>query len=232
VLIGIWSHSTHYREGTVHIGLIGIWSHSTHYREGRVHIVLIGIWSHSTHYREGRVHIGLIGIWSHSTHYREDRVHIVLIGIWSHSTHGGLTSRIYSRCAGIFGVISCWIWKINNHYFVYKFSNIWSMPMDFQGPCGRDRMVVEFRTTYPISSYHHWCCEFESRSGRGVQHYVIKFVSDLRQVGGFLRNLRFPPPIKLTATHDIAEILLKVALSTTTLTHNLKPFIHFCWKWR
>ena len=27
--------------------------------------------------------------------------------------------------------------------------------------------------------------------------YVIKFVSDLRQVGGFLR---FPPPIKLTAT--------------------------------
>jgi hypothetical protein len=27
----------------------------------------------------------------------------------------------------------------------------------------------------------------------------IKFVSDLRQVGGFLRVLRFPPPIKLTA---------------------------------
>jgi hypothetical protein len=31
-------------------------------------------------------------------------------------------------------------------------------------------------------------------------HYVIKFVSDLRQVGGFLRVLRFPPPIKPTAT--------------------------------
>ena len=30
-----------------------------------------------------------------------------------------------------------------------------------------------------------------------IQHYVIKFVSDLRQVGGFLRVLRFPP-IKLT----------------------------------
>jgi hypothetical protein len=26
------------------------------------------------------------------------------------------------------------------------------------------------------------------------------FVSDLRQVGGFLWVLRFPPPIKLTAT--------------------------------
>ena len=33
-----------------------------------------------------------------------------------------------------------------------------------------------------------------------IQHYVIKFVSDLRQVGGFLLVLLFPPPIKLTAT--------------------------------
>jgi hypothetical protein len=32
-----------------------------------------------------------------------------------------------------------------------------------------------------------------------IQHYVIKFVSDLPQVGGFLLVLRFPPPIKLTA---------------------------------
>jgi hypothetical protein len=33
-----------------------------------------------------------------------------------------------------------------------------------------------------------------------IQHYVIKLVSDLRQIGGFLRVLPFPPPIKLTAT--------------------------------
>ena len=33
-----------------------------------------------------------------------------------------------------------------------------------------------------------------------IQHYVIKSVSDLWQVGGFLRVLRFPPPIKSTAT--------------------------------
>jgi len=33
-----------------------------------------------------------------------------------------------------------------------------------------------------------------------IQHYVIKFVSDLRQVSGCLWVLRFPPPIKLTAT--------------------------------
>ena len=29
--------------------------------------------------------------------------------------------------------------------------------------------------------------------------WFTKFVSDLRQVGGFLRVLRFPPPIKQTA---------------------------------
>ena len=32
-----------------------------------------------------------------------------------------------------------------------------------------------------------------------IQHYVIKFVSDLRQVSDFLLIPRFPPPIKLTA---------------------------------
>ena len=59
---------------------------------------------------------------------------------------------------------------------------------------GHGRMVVGFTTTYEISAYHHWCCEFESWSGREAQHYVIKFVSDLRQVGGF--------------PHDISHVLV------------------------
>ena len=33
-----------------------------------------------------------------------------------------------------------------------------------------------------------------------IQYYVIKFVSDLREVGGFLQALRFPPPINMTST--------------------------------
>jgi hypothetical protein len=33
-----------------------------------------------------------------------------------------------------------------------------------------------------------------------IQHYVIKFVSDLRQVNDFLWVLRFLPSLKLTAT--------------------------------
>jgi hypothetical protein len=33
-----------------------------------------------------------------------------------------------------------------------------------------------------------------------IQHYMIKSVSDLRQIGGFLRVHRFLPAMKLTAT--------------------------------
>jgi hypothetical protein len=57
--------------------------------------------------------------------------------------------------------------------------------MDIKDRHGRDGMVVKFTTTYAISAYHHWCCEFESWSGLG---YVIKFVSDLWQVGVFLHQ--------------------------------------------
>jgi hypothetical protein len=67
---------------------------------------------------------------------------------------------------------------------------------------GRDRMVVGYITTYAISVYHHLRCEFQFHSGEmySIQHYVIKFVIDLRQFGGFFRVIRFPPPIKLIAT--------------------------------
>jgi hypothetical protein len=76
----------------------------------------------------------------------------------------------------------------------------------------RDRMVVGFTmqslpiTTDVVSSedcsvFGNFVITliFEFRPGQGVQHYVIKFVSDLRQVRGFLLILRFPPPIKITA---------------------------------
>jgi len=51
-------------------------------------------------------------------------------------------------------------------------------------------MVVGFTTTYTTDVV----------SSNLDQDEVIKFVSDLRQVGGFLWVLWFPPPIKLTAT--------------------------------
>jgi hypothetical protein len=63
-------------------------------------------------------------------------------------------------------------------------------------------MVVGF--TIPVQSVHITTEVVSTNPVDGevcsIQHYEIKFVSDLRQVGGFLWVLRFPPPIKLTAT--------------------------------
>ena len=52
-----------------------------------------------------------------------------------------------------------------------------------------------------------------------IQHYVIKFVSDLRQVGVFFPGNPVSSTNK-TDRHDIAEILLKVALNTINQTIN------------
>jgi hypothetical protein len=49
-----------------------------------------------------------------------------------------------------------------------------------------------------------------------IQHNVIKFVSDWRQVGGFFM-IAFT---NTTDRHNIAELLLKVALNTITITRN------------
>jgi hypothetical protein len=75
-------------------------------------------------------------------------------------------------------------------------------------------MVVEFTTTYAISTYHHKSCEFEPRSWRGVLDTT--FCDNV-----CLWVLRFPPP-KKTDRHDITEILLKVALNTINIA---KPII-------
>ena len=49
-----------------------------------------------------------------------------------------------------------------------------------------------------------------------ILHYVIKFVSKIWQVGGFLQVLWFPPSNK-TDRYDITEILLKWVLNTITI---------------
>ena len=67
-----------------------------------------------------------------------------------------------------------------------------------RGCHGRDRMVVRFTTTYAINTLHH---------------YVIKFVSDLRQVGCFYQGTPVSSNSK-TDRYDITEIVLKVALNT------------------
>jgi hypothetical protein len=56
-----------------------------------------------------------------------------------------------------------------------------------------------------------------------IQQYVIKFVSDVRQVGFFFTGTPVSSTNK-TDRHDITEILLKVALSTIIITLTLIIF--------
>jgi hypothetical protein len=75
--------------------------------------------------------------------------------------------------------------------------NFWSTPKLLLGRHGRDRMIVGYITTYVISAYHYYNV-VSSNPAQGkvysiqLQMYVIKFVSDLLQVIGFLWVPRFP----------------------------------------
>ena len=91
----------------------------------------------------------------------------------------------------------------------------------YGGRRGRDRMVVGFTTTYAISAYHHWWCEFESRTERGVQHNASQW---------FATGWWFSPgpPVSSsnqTDRHYINEILLKVALNT--INQKIQPIRPF-----
>jgi hypothetical protein len=72
-------------------------------------------------------------------------------------------------CSNTVGEEHCIGHKHYNNVLIVK-CNIHTL----RGRRGRDRIVVGFTATYGIIAYHHWCCEFEYRSGRGLQHYVIK----------------------------------------------------------
>jgi len=89
------------------------------------------------------------------------------------------------------------MWKAHKYITTVQISISW------RGYRGRDGIVVEF-VELPMQSVPITTKVVSSNPVYGevysIQHYVIKFVSDLRQVDGFLRVLRYPPPIKLTAT--------------------------------
>ena len=86
-------------------------------------------------------------------------------------------------------------------------STTWYVVIKFINNCrgrDRDRMGVGFTTTCPISAYHHWRCEFEPRSWRGVLDTTL-----CDQVCQWLATGRwfspstpvpFPPPMNLAAT--------------------------------
>ena len=60
-----------------------------------------------------------------------------------------------------------------------------------RGRHGNDRMVVGYITTYAITAYHHYRCEFESCSWRGVLNTTLKFVHWLVTGQWFSPDTRF-----------------------------------------
>jgi hypothetical protein len=84
-------------------------------------------------------------------------------------------------------------------------------PIQWRGCLGCDCMVFGLQLpmqSVPIISN---VVSFNPTHGEAysIQHYVIKFVSDLRHVGGFLRVLLVSSTNKIHR-HDITEIMLKV----------------------
>ena len=65
---------------------------------------------------------------------------------------------------------------------------------------GHDRMVVGFTTTYAISAYHHLMLWIRISNRVRCTTLCDKVCQWLATGEGFLRVLRFPPPIKLIAT--------------------------------
>jgi hypothetical protein len=80
---------------------------------------------------------------------------------------------------------------------------------------GRDRMVVGFTITCALSAYRHSSCEFQPRSWRSLSMTCARSVV-FAGYSGFLHHTNKPD------RHDIAELVLKVALNTI----NNKPIAH------
>jgi len=93
---------------------------------------------------------------------------------------------------------------------------------------GRDHMVVGFKTTYAISAYQPLMVWVRIS-------IIVRCTTLCDKVCQWLATDRwFSPCTPVSSTnktdrHDIAEILLKVALSTK-LTGTIQ--LKYCWKWR
>jgi hypothetical protein len=104
-----------------------------------------------------------------------------------------------------------WIKEINwlCNFLKYMDLKVWNLIYSYSRlMCSIHVKGLSWPWSYGSWIYNYLCnqclsplkSEFKPRSWWDVQHYVMKFVSDLQQVGGFLWVLRFPPPIKLTTT--------------------------------
>ena len=108
------------------------------------------------------------------------------------------------------------IFKFHNYstmryfFYVYHFITIFIQKLKSPSwPWSYDSWIFNYLC-------NQWCCEFESRKRRGVQHHAIKYVCGFLCMG---------PPVsstKKTDRHDITKILVRVALNTIKKNWYLK----------
>jgi hypothetical protein len=114
----------------------------------------------------------------------------------------------------------------NNCIFSFALSLSTNAPNINRGLRGRDCLVVWFTTTCEFSEYHHYICEFESRSWRGVLDATLcDKVCQWLATGRWFSTGTPVSFINETDRHDITEILLKMALNTINQPTN-RPIIN------
>jgi hypothetical protein len=98
--------------------------------------------------------------------------------------------------------------------------------MSFSGPSGwsYSSWIYNYLTVQSVPITTKFVSANPVHGVYSIKHYVIKFVSGLRQIGGFLLVLRFSSTNK-TDRHDITKIILKVSLNTIRLTH-ISQLVH------
>ena len=122
-----------------------------------------------------------------------------------------------------------------NIFIRYTRSKLIRKPNYFRGPRGRERMVVGLTTTCAISAYHHWSCEFEPHSWRGVLDTTLcDKVCQWLATGRWFSLGPLVSSINKIDRHNITEILLKVTLNTIKPNLHMYVFILVCiidWFW-
>ena len=105
------------------------------------------------------------------------------------------------------------------------------IPNICRGRCGCGRMIIWFTTTCAISTlYHHLSCEFELHLWSGVLDTAALCLKVCYWLA--TRSVVFSSFLHhKTDCHDIAEILLKVALNTINQIKGFSSMFHkiTCW---
>ena len=90
---------------------------------------------------------------------------------------------------------------------------------DFGGYHGHDCMVDKFNLMCVIHAYHHLSHPAQRQVHSYNVMWLIKIVSELQQVSGFLKILKLPHLILRTYNNNITGMLLKLVWNTCNSIH-------------